>query len=119
MILDLPIKTEMNMLFIGWRRQVCRHRHPVLPMKGNYLLRPALRPGALRWVDPLRARGKVSGLALSGDFQVDLEFSEKELKNWLTAYLEADYERGLELMHSVQVIVTRKLMASATSPQNE
>jgi hypothetical protein len=96
----------MKLKFRGWRREVFPHTHVVAPVTGFR----ALRSGPVKWIGPLLARGKVTGLALTGNFRVDFEFSERELKNWLTAYLEAEPEKGLALVHSVQLAATRKLV---------
>jgi hypothetical protein len=97
----------MKLKFRGWRREVYPHNHAVAPLAGNL----ALKPGSpMKWTGPMLARGKVCGVALTGDFQVDFEFSERELKNWLTAYLEAEPEKALALISSVQLAAVKKLL---------
>ncbi len=101
----------MKLKFRGWRREVYPHSHVVAPVAGVQALKAG---GPIRWIGPLLARGKVSGLALTGDFQVDFEFSERELRNWLTAYLDADPEKALALLHSVQLAHVRGLVRRST-----
>lgn len=97
----------MKLTFRGWRREVYPHEHKVIALPSSYPQKPG-RP--LRWTSPMKARGRINKLALSGDFQVDFEFTEAELKNWLTAYIEAEPEKAFALIAKAQAAAIKRVL---------
>jgi hypothetical protein len=97
----------MKLTFRGWRREVYPHVHKVIALPSSYPQKPG-RP--LKWTTPTQARGRINGLALTGDFQVDFEFTEAELKNWLMTYLEEEPEKAFALISKAQVAAVNKIL---------
>ncbi len=101
----------MKMTFRGWSQErVNPHVRVVSPVSVGRSLKEG---SPMKWRGPLSARGRVNNLGLNGDFQVDFEFTATELKNWLTAYVEAEPEKALALISGVQLAAFRKLVRQA------
>lgn len=99
----------MKLTLIGRSRHVVTHVRKVAPFASKILQRPG-RP--LTWETPWKARGVLRNLALSGDFNVHFEFTEAELKNWLSTYIRDEPQKALELMSKVQLDAMRKLLGA-------
>lgn len=91
----------MKLTFRGQSRVVYIHEHPVTP-------RGSVRAGApIQWSSASVASGRVKGLGLSGNFWVEFQFEEEELRNWLQKYIEESPVKGLKLvseMHTCAII---------------
>lgn len=107
----------MKLTFRGWNRQVYSHGHKVSPIKSGSKRRyPLGEPGEpLQWVDAKLARGRVDNLGLTGDFLVDFEFEEEELKNWLLAYAREQPGAAIRLLGEAQA---EAIIALATTGKN-
>jgi hypothetical protein len=104
----------MKLTFRGWRREVWPHTHDVIPVRkedGGY--QPIERRRSIHWTDPMTAYGRLEGLGLSGNFLVKFQFTEAELRSWLTSYFMADPQAAQRLVASVQVDAIRRLVKSA------
>jgi hypothetical protein len=104
----------MKITFHGWGRQVYPHEVKVIPCKQNegfdpVWCSPVKNGKSLRWSDGMTAFGKLNGLALSGAFLAEFQFTEAELKNWLRSYLSVEPERALELIRTVQAEAIRRM----------
>lgn len=100
----------MKIKFLGWQREVYPHDVDVVPVTmrdGKY--HPVESGKSLRWSDGMTAFGKVEGLALSGAFLAEFQFTEAELKDWLRRYLSAKPEKALALISAVQSEVILRL----------
>lgn len=102
----------MKLKFLGWSRAVYSHTHGVKPILGGPSKRyPLGEAGApLKWDNALSARGKVEGLGLTGDFQVELQFDPQELRNWLIQYVAEQPEEALRLLAEMQAEATIRLV---------
>jgi hypothetical protein len=60
----------------------------------------------------MSAIGRVNALALSGDFSVEFEFTEAELRSWLTSYFSADPVAAHQLVAAVQTEAIRRLVTT-------
>lgn len=100
----------MKLTFRGWRRQVFPHTHAVKPVhttgKAFY---PTQDATDLNWSEALVAHGQIEGAALTGKFLIDFEFSERELKNWLTKYIEEHPHKAFKLISAAQSEALKKL----------
>ena len=106
----------MKMIFRGWgKERIGPHVHVVRPVKknksGDY--NADKTDGPLRWVDSLKARGQVVGLGLSGNFLVEFDFEQEELKNWLQRFVKAEPEAALKLMAEMH---TEAILALSRKP---
>lgn len=109
----------MKLSFRGWQREVTPHRHWVTPVKlenGRY--RTIEGEQSLAWAGPFSAFGKVNDLGLSGSFLVELEFEEKELRNWLAQYVKAAPASAVRLLAEMQAEAIIAL-SSQPPPSNE
>jgi hypothetical protein len=83
----------MKIKFSGWSRTQNRYERELAPVtrenvsEGRYILR-AKTPGPLEWDSSKVAYAKIDNLALNGSFLMRIEFSERELKNWLRKVVE-------------------------------
>lgn len=91
----------MKLEFTGWSRTVFKHKHNVQPVSQKGGFRPE-GDGPIKWHKPLCAAGKLDGLSLSGDFLVQIEFEEAELRSWLLAYSKGSPEAALRLISEAQ-----------------
>ena len=104
----------MKMTFSGWRREVYPHTHTVYPVKKNdYRFTPMERRKSLLWSEGMNTYGRVNELALSGDFLVEFEFTEAELRSWLMSYFETNPEAAQALVSKVQSDAIRNLSKKA------
>ena len=69
----------------------------------------------LEWLSPLHAKGKIEGLGLSGDFQVEFSFEVEELRNWLKEYIASKPEEAVRLLAEMH---TEAVIALAHSGKN-
>jgi len=99
----------MKLTFRGWRREVWPHTHDVIPVKKDESYRPIDRRRTVHWAEAMTAYGKLEGLALSGNFLVEFNFTETELRSWLTAYFMADPQAAQRLVAAVQADVIHRL----------
>ncbi len=98
----------MKLTFRGQSRVVYVHEHPVTP--GSY---GRGRSGApIEWSSATMARGRVKGLGLSGDFRIEFQFDEAELRNWLEKYIEEYPANGLKLVSEMQTKAIIRLSES-------
>lgn len=88
----------MKLEFRGWKRQVTSHSHTVVPViKAGTAYRPT-PAGPLAFSSSRKAFGKVTGVGLTGDFLVELQFDDAELRSWLERYVAEQPELALPLL---------------------
>ena len=101
----------MRVTFDGWQRVVVVHDHDVVPVKsdadGRWM--PMSNRRSILWSDDMTAFGELENLQLNGNFLVRFEFTEAELRNWLTRYFESDPERAFDLVADVQAKTIKNL----------
>lgn len=110
----------MRITFRGWRRQVYAHTVEVVPVAkskygGGYI--PVSGRKSLSWSNERTAFGKVSDLSLSGAFLAELQFTDTELKNWLTRYLIEKPEDALRIIAAAQADAIRRTSNAKKSKQ--
>ena len=104
----------MKVTFRGWRREVYPHEVQVTPVAvngGSYRILEGRK--SLAWSDGMTAVGKVSDLALSGAFLAEFEFTQSELRSWLTSYLISNPEDALRVIAAAQGDAIRHLSKHA------
>lgn len=101
----------MKLVFKGWRREVKPHVRSVTPVEftGRHFL-PDNDRTSLVWSGPLKAYGKLTGLALSGSFLVEFEFEEQELRSWLEQYVKAHPAEAIRCKRSINPILSLMAM---------
>ncbi|GEM_PF-3050173 len=95
----------MKINLMGHRRCCFSHSHDVEPLSGKHgQSKSHGKPGApLEWETSLLTKGLIRGLGLSGDFEIEFQFQEEELRNWLAVYVEECPEKALRLLSEMQV----------------
>ena len=88
----------MKVKFRGWKREVTEHEHVVLPVKEKKDKSFESGKGLINWKSSSEALGRIKGLKLSGDFLVEFDFDESELKNWLREYIKDKPEDAVRLL---------------------
>lgn len=108
----------MKLIFKGLRREVYPHEHSVkpAPMDMGEFLRRKMQSKTqnhpeelLTWDSPTFARGEIHDVKLSGDFFVEFEFQETELKNWLEKYVASDPKAAIKLLAELQLKAANSL----------
>jgi hypothetical protein len=92
----------MKLNFSGWRRRVKSHSHKIIPIDstgGMYRTKPA---GPLVWASSKKVFGKVSGMGLTGDFLLEVELEDSELRSWLERFVHERPEIALPLLCEMQ-----------------
>jgi hypothetical protein len=105
----------MKIKFRGWSRAVYPHNHEVIPLTGGPNRRhpEGKADDALHWDSALSARGRINGLALTGDFLVEFQFNTRELRNWLSVYVTEHPEEAVRLLSEMKAEALIHLIASA------
>lgn len=87
----------MKMTLVGWNRKEKTHHHSLrpLPATGRNL---GEEDADLTWDHGCVARARISSVSLTGDFEVKMEFSEGELRNWMRAYVVHNPRAALRLI---------------------
>lgn len=94
----------MKLKFRGWRREVRVHRLDVIHVeekRGRWYADK--KKGHINFPEPFRALGKVEGLALSGDFLLDVEFNADDLLAWLNAFVSHDPKQACKVLAEMQL----------------
>ncbi len=71
------------------------------------------------WHSATSTRGKVEGLALSGDFSLRVEFEPEELRNWLSIFVRERPEESVRLlaeMHAEAIVALSNFQDEPTEP---
>ena len=113
----------MNINFRGWKREVFEHNHELMPVVSKGTRNHSGNKGdPIEWFSATKARGRVNGLNLTGDFQVDFEFKDSELKNWLLKYVSEEPEAACRLIAEIQgevaIFLSRKAKKDAIEEIN-
>jgi len=99
------------------------HTHAVNPVRSSGRSFYSIEDEShLTWTKALQAYGRIEGAALSGTFLVDFQFTEQELKNWLTKYIEEQPHEAFKLIAEAQTDALAKLggfKSEAQHPVNE
>ena len=93
----------METQFRGWKREKTVHNHIVLPVSysnGQYIA------GSINdqicWDSSTQFFGKITNVALSGDFLVRYTFQPSELRSWLLRYAVDNPEIAIKLLCEMQ-----------------
>ena len=92
----------MKLTFRGWSREKKAHPHVATPVRSkdhDYSEQPR---GPLTWDSYQRVFAKLDGLGLSGDFLVEIELEEAELKSWLERFVDEKPERAIQVLARMQ-----------------
>ena len=93
----------MKITFRGWGREVFRHDHTLAPVTESGGRWSAGSEGdPITWASGTKANAKIFDLALSGNFLVEFEFKDRELRNWLQQYVQANPKKALRLLSTMQ-----------------
>ena len=92
----------MQLIFMGLKRSVYPHRHRVIPTPSKSGHEKGKTSEPLKWDSATSAKGKVEGLALSGNFSMRIEFEPEELRNWISAFIEERPEEAVKLLSEMQ-----------------
>jgi len=98
----------MKMIFRGRRREAYRHEHPITPGRCG----SAIPGDPLVWQSATKAYGRIDEVRLSGNFHVQLNFEEAELRNWILVYVEERPEEALKLISEMQAAAIIALSSS-------
>ena len=104
----------MDMQFRGWSREKTVHNHAVLPVSlkdAQYVASNLNEP--ICWNSSTRAFGKISNVALTGDFLVRYTFQPSELRSWLLQYVSDCPESAIKLLCEMQGEVLAMSMRKA------
>lgn len=94
----------MKITFRGWKREVHKHIHEVIPVKSiNNTYTPSKPNTPIEWESATKAICQIKKLSLSGDFLVEIEFMPDELKNWLKQYVAHEPETAARILAEMQV----------------
>ena len=89
----------MKFIFRGWRREVVQHEHSAFPVEMNMLdgqLSSGEKGTPIKWHSETQARARINGLALSGDFLVEIKFETEELQNWIRQCIHSNPENTIK-----------------------
>ena len=64
------------------------------------------------WTDGCRVLGEIRSLKTNGDYEVELEFEDVELRNWLKDYIKHKPSEALELIAEVLPGIAPAMAAS-------
>jgi hypothetical protein len=105
----------MKIKFSGLRRSLYDHRRDVHPVRRDAAHAFSSIPmvATQQWTDESTAFEKFKDLQFHGDFLVEISFSDRELINWLMAYLEIYLEKAALLVETVRIPIFSGIIASA------
>lgn len=89
----------MKMKFRGRLREVYPHNYVVTP--GRHGSAKAGDP--LVWDSSTTAHGRIDDVGLNGNFHVQFDFDEAELRNWLSVYVAEQPTEALRMLSEMQV----------------
>lgn len=102
---DTNRKNHMKITFRGWGREVYTHEKEAVPVykdgpSGRFTAGKTGEP--VKWDSDTTVYFKLRALGLTGDFLVQVEANESELRSWFKKYVKSHPEDALRFISEMQ-----------------